>query len=106
MEGSETKSGPDFGRRARCGRPGGGGMTITRFLPGVLIAVATAGPATAQYGSDSSADRYGGLVPSVSPVGYTESTPPPGTRVPTGRPAAAANGTALDRVTTPVRQTA
>jgi hypothetical protein len=80
-------------------------MRITRFLHGVLIAVATAGPAAAQYGSGAPASgRYADLVPSVVPVGYADSTIQAGPRMPTGRPAAAANTTALDRVTAPVRQ--
>lgn len=75
-------------------------MTITRFLPGVLLAALVAGPAAAQPGSG----RYAEIVPSVFPVGHEQPIlPNTAPRMPPGRPAAATDATALDRVTAPVQ---
>src|SRR5262249_62420208 len=79
------------------------------FVPGCVRGVAAAGPAAAQSGPDASPapGRYPGLVPSVFPPGYPDPIQPAGgARMPPGRPAAAGNTTALERVTAPVRQAA
>jgi hypothetical protein len=86
-------------------------MTTKRFLPGVLLVVLTAGPATAQqYGSNPypAPRQYTDLIPSVAPYEPDPSIPsnpfpPSGSMMPPGRPAAAANSTVLDRVTAPIR---
>jgi hypothetical protein len=78
-------------------------MTITRFLPGVVLLVATAGPALAQYGVNpypapsqfpgmTTSGTYGGPDPGAYPV---QASP--------GLPSQAPDATALDRVTAPVQ---
>jgi len=88
-------------------------MTTKRFLPGVLLLVLTAGPATAQYMPNPyPAPRpYSDLIPSVAPYGQdpgmqTNQYPMPGTVLPPGRPAAAMSSTGLDRVVTPIQHVA
>jgi hypothetical protein len=118
MESDETTNCSVHGRRAVAGRSGEGRMTTTRLLGGVLVAVATAAPALAQYGDERAAPpgRYP-LIPSVTPLGDEPVRPLPGVNpvglpparyatpvMPPGRPPAAANSTALDRVTAPIRQ--
>jgi len=89
-------------------------MTTTRFLTGLLVIVATAAPALAQFGEDSypAPGRYP-LIPSVEPDPALLSGRPGTAGMPTGRPYAAtgvvparpfamSNATALDRVTAPV----
>ena len=97
----------DFGRCAECVRSAGGLMTITRFLPAVLIAAATAGSATAQYGDTGwpASGNTPAIAPAVLPGGYGVSPLPPvdPVQMPPGRPTAAANTTALDRVTAPLQ---
>jgi hypothetical protein len=76
----------------------------TRLLPGViLVLAASAGPVSAQpdYDPFSPASRAPSLVPSVRP-----SSQFPGGVMPPPPPSASERGTALDRVTAPVRQAA
>jgi hypothetical protein len=93
-------------------------MTTTRILPGMLLVLATAGPAAAQHGSGYGSDPNtgsvpAGLIPSVAPTGMRTGGAGMPARggwgdpsYPAGRPvaaAASANPTALDRVTASVR---
>ena len=78
-------------------------MTTKRFLPGALLLVLTAGPATAQYGSNysTSSSQYSDLIPSVAPY-EQEPAQSLDAAMPPGRPSAAMT-TPLDRVASPVR---
>jgi hypothetical protein len=88
-------------------------MTTKRFLPGVLLLVLTAGPATAQYVSNPyPAPRpYSDLIPSVAPYGQDpgmrmDQSIVPGTMMPPGQSTSAMNATAVERITTPIQRVA
>ncbi|HVL14042.1 MAG TPA: hypothetical protein VM529_15845 [Gemmata sp.] len=73
-------------------------MTITRILPGLLLVVATAGPALGQFGRGGTAGSTADFIPEVGP---TAARPDAGA-MPAGRPLGAISSrpTSLERVAT------